>query len=152
MSATKQQGISARIRWTEQWPGTVYGHPGTLDSWGFELWLSDGHGDFETGEWVLTVPFIFGDHLSMNGHYKLSDRDPEKLKAGAERLLEEFISSLGAIFKAPDLPQPNRGTMRDLTCGACGTEFGTNFDVDQIDCPECDARRCPCCGEWFGGE
>ena len=44
---------------------------------------------------------------------------------------------------------------RDLpeyTCGQCGETFGTNFVEDEIECAYCDARRCPHCAEWFGGE
>ena len=49
-----------------------------------------------------------------------------------------------------DLPQVGPDGMRDLTCGACGGVFGTNFHEEQIECAHCDARRCPHCGEWFG--
>ena len=40
----------------------------------------------------------------------------------------------------------------DVTCGSCGEEFGTNFRIEDIDCPECEARRCPHCATWFGAE
>jgi hypothetical protein len=40
----------------------------------------------------------------------------------------------------------------DVTCGSCGEEFGTNFKVEEIACPECEARRCPQCRTWFGGD
>lgn len=39
-----------------------------------------------------------------------------------------------------------------VTCGSCGKESGTNCDDDDIRCGECDAKRCPDCGGWFGGE
>jgi len=39
-----------------------------------------------------------------------------------------------------------------VTCGGCGVEFGTNFAVEELECPECEARRCPACHTWFGGE
>ena len=42
--------------------------------------------------------------------------------------------------------------MFDVTCGACGEEFGTNFAVENIRCPECEARRCPHCRTWFGDD
>ena len=90
---------TARIRWHEEYPGTFYGRVGTLESWGFELWQSPGDcGDYVLGDWVLTAPFIFADRRLMNGRYTLSDRDPEKLNADAERLLGEFTASLGAVF------------------------------------------------------
>ena len=59
-----------------------------------------------------------------------------------------------AIVPRDLLPEalPPRGPdgMRNLTCGACGGEFGTNFAEEEIECAHCDARRCPHCGEWFG--
>jgi len=39
-----------------------------------------------------------------------------------------------------------------ITCGSCGDESSTNCDDDDISCGLCEARRCPCCGQWFGGE
>jgi hypothetical protein len=40
----------------------------------------------------------------------------------------------------------------DVTCGECGEEFGTNFTAEEIECPECEARRCPDCRTWFGAQ
>jgi hypothetical protein len=41
----------------------------------------------------------------------------------------------------------------DITCGACGEDYGTNVtDLDEIECVECEARRCPHCQRWFGGQ
>jgi hypothetical protein len=50
--------------------------------------------------------------------------------------------------------RPREGEPRffDVTCGNCGGEHGTNFAIDQIECPHCEARRCPHCGGWFGEE
>ena len=48
-------------------------------------------------------------------------------------------------------PRPADG-FRDFTCGACGETHSTNFSVDEVECPECGARRCPCCRAWFGGD
>jgi DNA-directed RNA polymerase subunit RPC12/RpoP len=42
--------------------------------------------------------------------------------------------------------------MQEYTCGACGETFGTNFAEHEIECAYCDARRCPCCQSWFGGQ
>jgi hypothetical protein len=39
----------------------------------------------------------------------------------------------------------------EFTCGVCGETFGTNFDIEEIECP-CGARRCPHCEQWFGGD
>jgi hypothetical protein len=61
-------------------------------------------------------------------------------------------------------PQASRGQQADVrprdgepgffevTCGACGEEFGTNFAAGEIACPECEARRCPECRTWFGAQ
>lgn len=40
----------------------------------------------------------------------------------------------------------------DATCGSCGMEHGGNLDENDIECPFCEARRCPHCKTWFGGE
>jgi len=40
----------------------------------------------------------------------------------------------------------------DITCGSCGEDYGTNVtDLDEIECVTCEARRCPHCQIWFGG-
>jgi hypothetical protein len=33
----------------------------------------------------------------------------------------------------------------------CGITFGSNCAADDIQCPECESRRCPLCATWFGG-
>jgi len=40
------------------------------------------------------------------------------------------------------------GGMRDYTCGACGSEFGSNCDPGDVACTECEARLCSLCGHW----
>ena len=40
-------------------------------------------------------------------------------------------------------------TMKDYTCGLCGEEFSSNCSPGDIQCTECEARLCPCCGTWF---
>jgi hypothetical protein len=40
----------------------------------------------------------------------------------------------------------------EYTCGGCGLEFGSNCTLDDITCPDCDAKWCPGCGVWFGGD
>ena len=42
-----------------------------------------------------------------------------------------------------------RAGIKDYTCGLCGEEFGSNCDPGDIQCTDCDARLCPCCGAWF---
>ena len=41
--------------------------------------------------------------------------------------------------------------MTEYVCGQCCEFFVTNCDEGDIKCTECGARRCPHCGEWFGG-
>lgn len=41
---------------------------------------------------------------------------------------------------------------REFTCGECNAEFTTNFTDDEVECPECGARRCPHCAAWFSGD
>jgi hypothetical protein len=78
--------VTARIRWEREPRGSFAGCVGTREGWEFDLYQS-------LGEWMLTAPFTFG-----NGQRSLPGTDPEELKAEAERLLEEFMSSLGASF------------------------------------------------------
>lgn len=76
---------------------------------------------------------------------------------GAARALQA-IKDTGDIELAVPEPEPDvrpradglRGL--DITCGSCGEDYGTNVtDLDEIECVECDARRCPNCRHWFGG-
>jgi hypothetical protein len=59
-----------------------------------------------------------------------------------------------AAGSAPSDVRPRADGRRglDVTCGSCGEDYGTNVpDADEIECPECEAHRCPCCLAWFGG-
>lgn len=47
------------------------------------------------------------------------------------------------------VPRPGEPGWYDITCGGCGEEFGTNCDLGDMQCPECEARRCPHCGQWY---
>lgn len=49
-------------------------------------------------------------------------------------------------------PDPDWPGHWSVTCGHCDEEFGTNFRVEEIECPECESRRCPHCKAWFGAE
>ena len=61
---------------------------------------------------------------------------------------------LRRLAEAGPVPEAEQGCMKmhDYTCGRCGETFSTNCDEDDIQCTDCEARRCPCCGSWFGGE
>jgi hypothetical protein len=82
------------------------------------------------------------------------------VKTSAERYFWESLDEAAQIAHAAQHPQaasdvrPREGERGffDVTCGACGGEHGTNFAIDQIECPHCESRRCPHCGGWFGEE
>jgi hypothetical protein len=50
----------------------------------------------------------------------------------------------------PARPERTLPPLPQYTCGQCGETFGTNFRIEEIECPECEARRCPHCETWFG--
>jgi hypothetical protein len=77
-----------RIRW-EDAPaaGEARGYVGSLDTPVFRLWAPDADGD------RVLFAFVAG---ALGDAYHGTDEDEQK--ARAERLLEEFASSLGAIF------------------------------------------------------
>ena len=79
---------TARIRWEPTQYGGWTGHVGALETWLFQVWKPDP--DFDK-EWRLdsVLPGQFAWHLT---------GEPEALKKGAEAWLEEFVSSLGAVF------------------------------------------------------
>lgn len=77
-----------RIRWEPTGYGGFTGHVGTLaeESWVFQIWNAA-----PVGEWQLDSAFP--------GNFnRATGADPDDLKVEAERLLSEFVSSLGAIF------------------------------------------------------
>lgn len=52
----------------------------------------------------------------------------------------------------PGVLLPRGRKLRNFICTSCGELFTTNCTDDDIECPTCDARRCPVCGGWFGGD
>jgi hypothetical protein len=81
---------TSRIRWETGQFGNLVGYAGTVESWAFQVWhISDD----EDSHWSLisSLPDV--------ANWNATDPDdPEALKAEAERWLERFVSSLGAIF------------------------------------------------------
>ena len=78
-----------RIRWSDE-PGETLGYVGTFGRPAFRIWPPD-----EEGDRILLV------YLAGDGQHMYHDDTPhalEPLKTKAERLLSEFVSSLGAIF------------------------------------------------------
>jgi hypothetical protein len=79
-----------RIRWTDALDGEALGYVGGLDRPAFRLWPPD-----EEGDRVLLV-YLAGSAQHM--YHDDSEDSLTTLKAKAELLLEEFVSSLGAVF------------------------------------------------------
>jgi hypothetical protein len=88
MTPTPETG-TARIRWSDDLADARHfiGHVGTVAEPAFKLYGPIDGSD----RWLLSirlrsaVEFVYRD-------------DPDELKADAERLLSEFVSSLGAVF------------------------------------------------------
>ena len=91
---------------------------------------------------------------SRGGTERMLYRDrADQSRAQAARL--RVITGPGVVAKPePRDIRPREGERNffDVTCGACGGEFGTNFRITEIECAHCEARRCPHCGGWFGGD
>lgn len=135
---------TARIRWEPAEHGGFTGHVGNINPPLFTLRR-------RRVAWVLTAAIPGTSYRIIRDDAAHPLPPVTELKGQAERWLEEFTSSLGAVFpEAHDLPPVGPDGMRELTCDACGGVFGTNFSEEQIECAHCDARRCPHCGEWFG--
>jgi hypothetical protein len=102
MTPTPETG-TARIRWSDDLADARHfiGHVGTVAEPAFKLYGPIDGSD----RWLLSirlrsaVEFVYRD-------------DPDELKADAERLLAEFVSSLGAIFPPEPAPDPD--------CPECG--------------------------------
>jgi hypothetical protein len=86
---------TARIRWEPNGDGNVLlGYVGTLGGIAFRIWGPDDKHD----DWLLS------DRLTRGGERRfIRADDPATLKADAEFILTEFVSSLGAIFR----PEPD---------------------------------------------
>lgn len=122
-----------RIRWEPTQYGGFTGHVGTLadTNWLFQIWSAASVG----GDWQLdsTLPGRFGQHSRAD--------DPATLKADAEFMLEEFVSSLGASF--PDGTADGRPACR--TCRRRITLIGDDWVTDEgtIACTATSAALAP---------
>jgi hypothetical protein len=83
-----------RIRWEPNGHSGFLGYAGTLtdSDWLFQVWRLDA----VTGTWRLS------SSLAGQFAWDLDHDGPDELKATAERWLEEFVSSLGAVFPEPE--------------------------------------------------
>jgi hypothetical protein len=97
------RAVSDRIRWTDNGMGGFDGHVGTSKRLAFELWQAPA-GPGNPGDWVITSELPLPDASRPGYTYAFSGKDPDELRARAERRLEEFISSLGAVFPEPAHP------------------------------------------------
>ena len=80
--------MTGRIHWKLGTRGRVWlGYVGTHKPWMFQVWTGVGH---EVG-WQLIAQLPGLDE-------RLENADPDVLKARAEELLEQFVTSLGAVF------------------------------------------------------
>lgn len=89
---------TVRIRWTDNGMGGYEGYVGTSKRLTFELWQAPADAGFPTGGWVITSELPMPDPSNLGYTYAFSGKDPEELKVRAERRLEEFVASLGAVF------------------------------------------------------
>ena len=121
MTPTPETG-TARIRWDDE-PGETLGYVGTFDSPAFRIWPPDAEGDR-----VLLVYLVGAAQHMYHGD------TADGLKAKAEQLLTEFVSSLGAIFPEKRI------------CPTCYGS-GTDSTVNRNDCRTCkgtgDVLRVP---------
>lgn len=85
-----------RIRWEDFPAGQAAGYVGTLNPAVFRIWEPEN----DDGEWMLTAAALPG--AAGEQRYGSS---PDELKAEAERWLEEFVSSLGAVFPEGECPE-----------------------------------------------
>lgn len=98
--------MTPRIRWESNGAGVQLdgwcGYVATMKPWAFQIWDPDT----SQGLWRLDSALL-GQFA-----YHVDHPDPEALKLHAERWLEQFVSSLGAVFP----PEP----VADPDCQECG--------------------------------
>lgn len=78
--------------------------------------------------------------------------DPVSFASELHERLRRTVFAPELAAAADVRPREGEPGWLDVTCGSCGAESGTNFLIEEIECGECEARRCPHCGGWFGGE
>ena len=99
---------TGRIRWEPTEYGGWTGHVGTIDGFVFQVWKPAPLGE---KPWQLesSLPGNFG-YIPFP-----RDIDPDKLKAEAECLLEEFVRSIGAVFPEPGFEFDDDGEPLEVT-------------------------------------
>ena len=112
-----------RIRWEPTRNGGFEGYVGTLEPSAFTIWKYRS----DVAWWTLT------GNLGAMRECPHGD-DPEALKAEAERWLERFVSSLGAVFPA----EPDESTEFQLSEAR---DVLARWDAGQDGCPECSREK-----------
>jgi hypothetical protein len=77
---------TTRLRWEPGEDGILFGYSGTLKPWVFAICPPGSPGEF----WMISTAFPLGQP-----RYVGSEKEA---RAAAERWLEEFTASLGAVF------------------------------------------------------
>jgi hypothetical protein len=92
--------MTDRIRWEPAEHGGWIGYAGTLKPFIFQIHEACAWKVPDLIDGLALASTLPGDL----GHY-VRGTDPDRLKAEAERWLEEFASSLGAIFPEGECPE-----------------------------------------------
>lgn len=94
---------TTRLRWEPGEDGILFGYCGTLKPWVFAICPPGSPGEF----WMISTSFPLGQP-----RYVGSEKEARK---AAERWLEEFTASLGAVFPEPAKSKPTaRGTAKPV--------------------------------------
>lgn len=99
--------MTKRIRWEDNGYGGQCGYVGTLKPWAFQIWRPDPESEHGRLDSVLPGQFA-----------RCAWSDGTDLKAEAERWLEQFASSLGAVFPEDEQPEFCHCTLA-VTCPVC---------------------------------
>jgi hypothetical protein len=99
--------VNGRIRWDGADDGEATGYVGSLGWPVFRIWPPDDKGD------CLLFVYLAGHQLDL-WHGATVDGQ----KAAAERLLEEFVSSLGAVFPAEAFEFPGDDELPEVKFAA----------------------------------
>jgi hypothetical protein len=110
-----------RIRWEDAGNGESAGYPGTLDTAVFRIWTPEEG----NGEWLLTAAMLPDAH----GQRRYGS-GPDVLKAEAERWLEEFVTSLGAVYDLASTYSPEVSACRFCNALLRQSQDGLYHDID----------------------
>jgi hypothetical protein len=94
--------MTDRIRWHDK-PAYITGHVGSLNPCVFQVFRPRNPDQ----EWLLTADLPGAEAVTRYGSSE------DEIKAEAERWLEEFVSSLGAIFFSPPVERHGKRVLGD---------------------------------------